>query len=225
LNGTFCSGKVLAMPPTVAARSRGGRRAEAARNDERILEAARAVFIADPGAPISAVAEHAGVGVGALYRRYPSKEELLRVLCADGLRRFIEAAEAALADHGDPWGAFAGFMRRCVEADTNSLTQQLAGTFTPTEELYREAGRAQGLLTALFDRTQAAGAIRGDLVVNDVGLLLEQVAALRIGDDERTHELRRRYLGLLLDAVRAPSDDPLPGPPPGWEELAARWNP
>jgi AcrR family transcriptional regulator len=225
LNGTFCSGKVLAMPPTVEARSRGGRRAEAARNDERILEAARAVFIADPGAPISAVAEHAGVGVGALYRRYPSKEELLRVLCADGLRRFIEAAEAALADHGDPWEAFAGFMRRCVEADTNSLTQQLAGTFTPTEDLYREAGRAQGLLTALFDRTQAAGAIRGDLVVNDVGLLLEQVAALRIGDDARTHELRHRYLALLLEAVRARLEDPLPGPPPGWEELAARWNP
>jgi AcrR family transcriptional regulator len=214
-----------AEPVRDDAPSRGGRRAEAARNDERILESARAVFIADPGAPISAVAEHAGVGVGALYRRYPSKEELLRVLCADGLARFINAAEAALADHGDPWEAFAGFMRRCVDADTNSLTQRLAGSFTPTEELYREAGRAQGLLTALFDRTQAAGAIRDDLVVNDVGLLLEQVAALRVGDEERTHELRRRYLALLLEAVQAPSTDPLPGPPPGWEEIAARWNP
>src|SRR6185312_841263 len=91
-----------------------GRQAEAARNDERILEAARAVFVADPGAPISAVAEHAGVGVGALYRRYESKEELLRRLCADGLQRFIGAAEAALADRGDPWEAFAGFMRACV---------------------------------------------------------------------------------------------------------------
>ena len=165
------------------------------------------------------------MGVGALYRRYESKEELLRVLSADGLQRFIAAAEAALADHGDPWEAFAGFMRRCVDADTNSLTQRLAGTFTPTEELYREAGRAQGLLTALFDRTQAAGVIRDDLVVNDVGLLLEQVAALRVGDEQRTHELRHRYLALLLDAVRAPSDEPLPGPPPSWEEIAARWNP
>ena len=189
---------IKAMPSALS-----GRRAEAARNDERILESARAVFIADPGAPISAVAEHAGVGVGALYRRYESKEELLRVLSADGLQRFIAAAEAALADHGDPWEAFAGFMRRCVDADTNSLTQRLAGTFTPTEELYREAGRAQGLLTALFDRTQAAGAVRQDLVVNDVGLLLEQVAALRVGDAHRTTELRHRYLALLLDAVRA----------------------
>jgi AcrR family transcriptional regulator len=201
-----------------------GRRAEAARNDERIIESARAVFVADPGAPISAVAEHAGVGVGALYRRYESKEELLRRLCADGLQRFIAAAEAALADHGDPWKAFAGFMRRCVDADTNSLTQRLAGTFTPTEDLYREAGRAQGLLTALFDRTQAAGVIREDLVVNDVGLLLEQVAALRVGDAQRTLELRHRYLALLLDAVRTGGARPLPGPPPGWEEVAARWN-
>jgi AcrR family transcriptional regulator len=199
------------------------RRAEAERNDERILASARVVFIADPAAPISAVAEHAGVGIGALYRRYPSKEELLRTICADGLARFIAAAEAALLDDGDPWEAFAGFMRACVDADTNSLTQKLAGTFTPTQELYREAGRAQGLLTALFDRTKPF--LRADLVVNDVGLMLEQVAALRVGDGDRTKELRHRYLALLLEAVRAPAGEPLPGPPPTWEEVAARWNP
>jgi AcrR family transcriptional regulator len=181
--------------------------------------------VADPGAPIGAVAEQAGVGVGALYRRYPSKDELLRRLCAEGLQRFVDAAEAALADDGDAWEAFAAFMRRCVDNDTNSLTQKLAGTFTPTEELYREAGRAQGLLSALFDRTKAAGAIRADLEVNDVGLLLEQVAALRVGDAERTNQLRHRYLALLLGAVHAPAGQPLPGPPPSWNELAARWNP
>jgi AcrR family transcriptional regulator len=199
------------------------RRAEAARNDQRILESARAVFLADPGAPISAVAQHAGVGVGALYRRYPSKEELLRTISSDGLARFVAAAETALLDDGDPWEAFAGFMRACVDADTNSLTQKLAGTFTPTQELYREAGRAQGLLTALFDRTKPF--LRDDLVVNDVGLLLEQIAALRMGDERRTKELRHRYLELLLTAVRQPAGDPLPGPPPSWEEVAARWNP
>ena len=221
LNGVIRSASFNRMPTTPLS----GRRAEAARNDARILESARAVFVADPGAPIGAVAEHAGVGVGALYRRYPSKEELLRRLCADGLQRFIDAAEAALADDGDPWEAFAAFMRRCVDSDTNSLTQKLAGTFTPTEELYREAGRAQGLVSALFDRTKAAGAIRADLEVNDVGLLLEQVAALRVGDAERTGELRHRYLALLLGAVRDTSAEPLPGPAPTWNEIAARWNP
>src|ERR671915_562143 len=63
-----------------------GRQAEAARNDQRILDAARAVFTADPNAPISAVAERAGVGISALYRRYAGKEDLLRRLCGDDQR-------------------------------------------------------------------------------------------------------------------------------------------
>src|SRR5512138_1593601 len=102
-----------------------GRRAEAARNDERILDAAREVFVAEPAAPIAAVARRAGVGIGALYRRYASKEELLRALCAEGLRRYIDAAETALAGESDPWERFATFMRRAVEADASSLTRRL----------------------------------------------------------------------------------------------------
>src|SRR5579862_6607594 len=92
-----------------------GRRAQAARNDPRILAAARAVFIADPGAPIAAVAARAGVGIGALYRRFASKEALLRHLSWDGLQRYIAEVEAALAEDGDPWEAFAQFMRQVVE--------------------------------------------------------------------------------------------------------------
>ena len=63
-----------------------GRRGQAARNDVVILDAARQVFLVDPKAPISHVAERAGVGISALYRRYPSKEFLLCRLCHDGLR-------------------------------------------------------------------------------------------------------------------------------------------
>src|ERR1700746_4139747 len=73
-----------------------GRQAEAARNDQRILEAARAVVGADPGAPITAVAKHAGVGISALYTRYGSKEELLRTLCTDGLQTFVQETQAAI---------------------------------------------------------------------------------------------------------------------------------
>jgi AcrR family transcriptional regulator len=200
-----------------------GRRAEAARNDQRILESARAVFIADPGAPISAVAEHAGVGISALYRRYASKEELLQRLCGDGLQRYIEAVEAGLADEGDPWTAFATFMRRAVESESQSLTLRLAGTFTPTEELYREATRAQELNVRLFARTKAAGAIRDDVDVNDIALIFEQIASIGLGDRERTQALRERYLTLHLEALHAPPTTPLPGSPPTWQELAGRW--
>lgn len=200
-----------------------GRRAEAARNDERILASARSVFVADPAAPIAAVAEHAGVGISALYRRYPSKEELLRQLNRDSLADYIADVEAALADERDAWEAFADFMRRRVDADSHSLTLRLAGTFTPTEDLFREGARAQKLNVRLFDRTMSAGALRPDLVVDDLTFIFEQLAAVRLHDPTRTRELRRRYLALLLEAIRAGPREPLPGPPPEWREIAERW--
>jgi AcrR family transcriptional regulator len=200
-----------------------GRRAEAARNDRRILDAAREEFVADPSAPIAAVAARAGVGIGALYRRYGSKEELLRRLCAEGQRQYISEVEAALADEGDPWVAFTGFMRRIVDADTHSLVLRLAGTFVPTDEMYRNGQIAEELNVQLFERTRAAGAIRPDVEAVDIALLFEQLAAVRVADEERTRQLRRRYLALVLDAIHASSGSPLPGPAPSWEELGLRW--
>ena len=91
-----------------------GRRAEAARNDDAILAAAREVFIADPDAPVSEVVERAGVGISSLYRRYRSKEDLLRKLCGDGLQRYIDIAQDAVEDDGDLWEAFATFMARII---------------------------------------------------------------------------------------------------------------
>src|SRR5262245_43502486 len=202
------------MEPTT--RPLSGRRAQAARNDQRILDAAREVFVADPDAPIAAVAERAGVGMSALYRRYPSKQDLLARLAADGLRRYLTEAEAALADHGDPWAAFVGFMGRIVDADTHALVLRLAGTFTPTKDLYDDAERGQELNLALLERTKSAGAVRADLDVNDLSFVFEQVASIRLGDPDRTRQLRHRYLGLLLDGLHTPSPEPLAGPPPTW---------
>lgn len=200
-----------------------GRRAEAARNDERILEAARQVYVADPDAPISAVAKVAGVGISALYRRFASKEDLLRRLCGDGLRRYIAEAEAALADDSDPWASFGSFVRNIVDADTASLTLKLAGTFAPTEELAAGAVRSQELNVQLIERTKAAGDLRPDFDVNDLALIIEQIAAIRVGDETRTRQLRRRYATLTLEAMHAAAAAPLPGPPPTWEELSGRW--
>jgi AcrR family transcriptional regulator len=200
-----------------------GRRAQAARNDVRILEAARAVFVADPDAPISAVAEHAGVGISAVYRRYESKEGLLRRLCADGLARYLAAAEAAVAERGEPWSAFSQFMRQVVDADTHALTIRLAGTFEPTDELRREAMRANELTAQLVERAKAAGDLRADVEPEDLSSVFEQLSALRLGDEERTTELRRRYLALQLDGLHGSRTGDLPGRAPGWQELSRRW--
>lgn len=200
-----------------------GRRAQAASNDRLILEAARAVFLEDPEAPISAVAQRAGVGISAVYRRYAGKEELLHRLAADGLERYMAEAEAALAADGDPWSAFAAFMRRIVDADTHSITLRLAGTFTPSDTLLGVAERSHDLARRILDRARAAGAIRPDLVTDDLSLLFEQLAAIRLGDEQRTSQLRHRYLALVLDALHDSSAAALPGPAPAEGELAGRW--
>lgn len=206
-----------------------GRRAEAARNDQIILDAARAVFTADPGAPIAAVAERAGVGMSALYRRYRSKDELLQRLSFDGMQRYIAEAEAALADdgdgEGDTWTAFERFMRRCLDAGTGSLTVRFAGSFTATEELNRAGRTGYEVTQRLLDRTKAAGALRADIEVGDISLIFEQLQAVNTGDQRRASELRHRYLTLLLDGLHIVSGAPLPGPPPRWEEISGRYTP
>jgi AcrR family transcriptional regulator len=198
-----------------------GRRAQAAANDERILDAAREVFVADPGAPIAAVAARAGVGISALYRRYAGKDDLVRAIVGEGLARYIEEVSRAL--EGDPWESFTAFMERVVDADLHSMTARLAGTFAPTEELNAAGMRAGELNARLFERLQ--GVIRADLDVNDLSFLLEQIASVRLRDPDRTRVLRRRYLALTLAAMRTSDGEPLPGPAPSWQDNAGRWEP
>jgi AcrR family transcriptional regulator len=203
-----------------------GRRAEAARNDEAILASAREVFVADPDAPVSAVAEHAGVGISSLYRRYESKEDLIRTLCADGLALYITIARDAVdAEAGDPWETFVTFVKRIVAADTHALTRNLAGRFTPTPELQRAAILADDLNQRLVEHAHAAGVLRADVTRDDLTFIFEQVSIVRGPTPERTAQLRARFLTLHLDSLRAPGHTPLPGPPPTAEEQHARWSP
>ncbi|MFC4375980.1 TetR/AcrR family transcriptional regulator [Nocardia halotolerans] len=197
-----------------------GRKAQAARNDALILDAARAVFLTDPTAPIAAVADRAGVGISALYRRYPSKEVLLRTLCHEGLRRFNAEADAALEDP-DGWRGFVGFLRRVVEADVHSLTVRLAGTFTPDESIVPDVQHSAEVGDELVRRATASGRLRSGVNATDIGLILEACAAVATPDPVRTAELRQRVLALLVDGLTA--DGELPGPPPAAGEFAWRW--
>jgi AcrR family transcriptional regulator len=200
-----------------------GRQAEAERNNVRILEAAREVFIANPAAPISEVALRAGVGIAALYHRYPSKNALLAQLCLDGQDAYIELVEKALASTDDPWTVYAQWLRDIVAADTHALTVHLAGLFTPDE---RHAARTERMIKGtveLFDRVQQTGALRPGLTFLDVAFLLEVLAKTRLGDANRTAELKQRQLAIIIDGLRAPGAADLPGAPPSWQEQESRW--
>jgi AcrR family transcriptional regulator len=210
-----------AVPDSARAR-RSGRAAEAERNDRRILESARAVFLADPRAPITAVAEHAGVGISAIYSRYGSKDELLRELSRGGLQTILNEVERAAGDDRDPWTVFAEFMERLVDADVAALTLSLAGRFTPTEDMWELASRANTEVSErVIERIKAA--LRPGFALHDVSLILETVGTIKVGDRERTRQLRRRYLAIILDGLRADRSEPLPGPPPSTEEINERW--
>lgn len=200
-----------------------GRQAEALRNDTAILAAARRVFIREPAAPVSAVAAEAGVGISALYKRYPGKEDLLRTLCIEGLERFCEIARGAI-EEDDPWQGLVSFVTGIVEADVHSLTVKLAGTFTPTPAMHQLATDSGDLARQVFDRAQEAGSVRSGAVVNDLVMVFEQLSAVRLGDDQRTLALRRRYLMLHLSALHSGGGE-LAGEPPTDAELGERWQP
>ena len=180
-----------------------GRRRQAALNDDLILDAAREVFVADPAAPIAAVAKRAGVGISALYRRYPSKEELLRVLCAAGQQIYLREVRRALDSEGDPWEVYAEYLRRLVAADTHALGNRLAGRFTPTESMFADAQVMRRLSERLFNRVKQAGGFRAGLTFNDVASLMEAIANVRVSDAARTSVLQQRMLAVLLEGIRA----------------------
>jgi len=211
------------MPGPETTRPLSGRRAEAARNDGRILDAARAVFLADPEAPISAVATEAGVGISALYRRYPSKQDLLRTLAADGLSRYIADLEAALASDAEPWPAYVECLHRIIDGHSQALAQRLAGTFTPTPQLTALAEKATRLADAMFRRTRKSGELRDDVSEADIVLLLEAIMLVQLPGADEGAALRHRYLDLLLQALHAPAEAKLPGPPARQADLTARW--
>jgi AcrR family transcriptional regulator len=200
-----------------------GRQAQAVVNNEAILKAAREVFVADPNAPISAVAKRAGVGIGAIYHRYESKEGLLRTVSKQGQEIYITEVERALASDEDPWGAFVGYLHRIVSANTHAMTARLAGTFTPAPEQFVLAERMQKLSIELVERVHATGALRSDVTYLDIDFLLEFLATVKLGTAERSAEVRQRHLTVIIDGLRSDHPTPLPGRSPSWEEQTARW--
>jgi AcrR family transcriptional regulator len=175
-------------------------RADARRNREKILVAAEEVFgMQGTAASTDDVARTAGVGIGTVFRHFPTKEALLEEIYVVRLRRLIDEADE-LAGAPDPGSAFFGFFTRLVEqsATKNAYAQALAEAGIDVKETGRELLRSLGGLLA---RAQQAGAVRPDVGVPELIALL--IGASRAAEHASADPLvRDRTIMILLDGLR-----------------------
>jgi AcrR family transcriptional regulator len=178
-------------------------RADARRNRARILEVAREVFASEGLAvPIDTVAARAGIGVGTVYRHFPTKEALFVAIVLDRVQALADEARAAL-EADDPGEAFYGFLRLMAERSATDMA--LADAFAEAGvDIKSSLGVCKQDLTVsigdLLERAQAAGAVRGDVSVADVFALLTStcIACGRQGASDSS----ARLVGVVLDGLR-----------------------
>ena len=184
-------------------------RADARRNRAAIVRAARAVFARyGRDAQMDDVARRAKVGVGTLYRHFPTKEALLKALVEDRFRQLAELARDAL-DQEDPWESLVWFMHHGVEL--HSSDRALGEMLMSMPDIMREAAMGtEGLQPAIAElvaRAQAAGAVRPDARWEDVPLVFCALKHVE-GPPRASWE---RMLAIVLDGLRAPGRSELPG--------------
>lgn len=213
-------------------RHRAARLGEVERNDQALLDAAREVFAEDGvHASVASIAARAGVGIGSLYRRYSTKEELLQRLCSLSLKDYLVAAQAGLANP-DPWDGLAHYVTVAVLIGTGSLAP-IAGTIEITDEMAAVGVRGDAVAGEVIERARSAGVLRADVNDVDIVLLIEQLGRSplveQISRQGRSELLesavlaRERLVLVALDGLRADRAVPLPGPMPDWRLLTERW--
>ncbi|HST38149.1 MAG TPA: TetR/AcrR family transcriptional regulator [Conexibacter sp.] len=191
-------------------------RADARRNRERILAAASEAF-AEEGfdVGVAEIARRAGVGTGTLFRHFPTKLELEVAVVMQRKQEMREAVETALAEP-DSWAGFAGLMTASLEMTANDrCIAQVARPELLADERMRALHREmlEGIEQVLA-RGRADGVIRGDLAAEDIPVLTTAIGATMQRYSQARPDLWRRYLGVVLDGLRADGAVPLsPGPP------------
>lgn len=208
------------LTPTEAGRAGGTRlRADAERNRERILAAAREVF-AEQGldASTNEVARRAGVGVATLFRRFPTRDDLVGAVFAEKMADYVDAVDAAL-ENPDPWLGFCGYVERVcqMQADDRGFADVLTLTFPTGSALEADRNGAAAALGELIDRAKAAGKLRSDFVHHDVPLILMANAGVVNATRGAAPDAWRRIVGYLVQALATNEArgamPPLPDPP------------
>lgn len=205
-----------------AQRSAPRPRADAVRNRERIVAAAREMFVEfGPEVPLDEIARRAGVGNATLYRHFPDRDELIRHVVVSVMSRTTDRANAATAEEADPFDALRRFVHAAADERIGALCPMLADGFDKEHpELLAERARLEKAVDGLMERARQAGRLRDDVAVGDLMVALSQLTRPLPGSacvnfDQFVH----RHLQLFLDGLEAPARSVLPGSPATLEDL------
>jgi AcrR family transcriptional regulator len=197
-------------------------RADALRNRERIVAAAREMFVElGPDVPLDEIARRAGVGNATVYRNFPDRDALVREVVCSVMDRISEAAERALRETGDAFEALASFVHAAADERMAAMCPMVVSTFDrnhPDLEAARQ--RMERLVERLMERAQAAGQLRLDVGFGDLMLTVAQLSRPPAGIEcISADRFVHRHLQLFLDGLRAPARSTLPGAAMTMEEL------
>jgi AcrR family transcriptional regulator len=192
-------------------------RRDAERNRERILAAAREVF-AQRGltATLDVVADHAGVGVGTVYRRFADKDELIDELFEDRIGEIVALAEQAV-EEDDAWVGLLGFMEQsmALQAADRGLKDVVLSTDRGRERVMEIRERLNPLIGRLVELAQEQGTLRADVAHTDVQLVAMTVSTMMDATREVDPDAYKRLMHIVLDGLHADraAPSPLPGRP------------
>lgn len=197
-------------------------RADALRNRERIVTAAREMFVEHgPDVPLDEIARRAGVGNATVYRNFPDRDALVREVVCSVMDRTAEAAEQALAETGDAFAALERFVHTAADERISALCPMVSSTFDQNHpDLVAARERIEQLVEEVMSRAKAAGQLRTDVGVGDLLIVVAQLSRPPAGTDCLfSDRFVHRHLQLFLDGLRAPARSVLPGTAATMEDL------
>ncbi|MFE9647141.1 TetR/AcrR family transcriptional regulator [Streptomyces sp. NPDC006365] len=197
-------------------------RADALRNRERIVTAAREMFVEfGPDVPLDEIARRAGVGNATVYRNFPDRDALVREIVCSVTDRVAEQAEQMLATSGDAFEALSRFVHASADERVSALCPMMSDAFDRQHpDLVAARERMEQLVEKLMERAKEAGQLRPDVGVGDLMISVVQLSRPPAGAGCMAHDrFVHRHLQLFLDGMRAPARSELPGTTATLEEL------
>lgn len=200
-------------------------RADATRNRERIIAAAReAIVELGPDVALDEVARRAGVGNATLYRHFTDRTELIRQVTLSVMARTVKRAEDALAQEPDAFTALRRFVLESADERIGALCPLLSDVFDRQDPaVVSQVEQMQRSISAIMERAQSAGQLRTDIAVGDLMVAVTQLTRPLPGTCCAGFDrFVRRHLQLFLDGLRAPARSELTGEAATLEDLQAR---